>query len=437
MTAPATIDVTLPRPHAGQIRLDQALKGCRFGVVMCGRRFGKTKYGIYRACRAALDGERVGWFAPTYKYALEAWREISHRLRPVAKSVSEQEKRLELITGGVVECWTMDTPDPARGREYHVVVIDEAGIVRDIEGIWQASIFPTLTRHAGRALFLGTPKGRTHGFTQMFAKGASGESRWASVRAPTKDNPYIPADEIAIAQAELPPGVFAQEYEGIPADDGANPFGMDAIQACILDELSAEAPAVWGWDFARAQDWTVGIALDAYGRVCRFERWQRKPWDETKRMVANATQRVPAVGDSTGIGDVVVESVQQLGVSMTPFMFTPKSKQGLMERLAVAIQSRHIRYPKGVISTELETFSYEYTAHGVRYSAPEGLHDDAVMALALAVYGYDRLSPVVQAQPVFQHEHLRDTNRWEEAVGVSVGVDDTPDPTGFGLGRGW
>jgi hypothetical protein len=81
MTA-LTLDVTLPRPHAGQIRLDEALKGARFGVVMCGRRFGKTKYGIYRACRAALEGERVGWFAPTYKYALEAWREITHRFVP-------------------------------------------------------------------------------------------------------------------------------------------------------------------------------------------------------------------------------------------------------------------------------------------------------------------------------------------------------------------
>jgi hypothetical protein len=35
---------------------------------------------------------------------------------------------------------------------------------------------------------------------------------------------------------------------------------------------------------------------------------------------------------------------------------------------------------------ELETFEYEYTRTGVRYSAPEGLHDDCVCALALAVH---------------------------------------------------
>ena len=34
---------------------------------------------------------------------------------------------------------------------------------------------------------------------------------------------------------------------------------------------------------------------------------------------------------------------------------------------------------------ELEQFEYEYTRTGVRYSAPDGQHDDTVCALALAV----------------------------------------------------
>ena len=33
----------------------------------------------------------------------------------------------------------------------------------------------------------------------------------------------------------------------------------------------------------------------------------------------------------------------------------------------------------------MESFEYEQTRTGVRYSAPEGLHDDCVVALALAV----------------------------------------------------
>ena len=62
-----------------------------------------------------------------------------------------------------------------------------------------------------------------------------------------------------------------------------------------------------------------------------------------------------------------------------------------MEGLAVAIQQRQIAFPEGVIVNELQAFEFEYTRTGVRYTAPSGLHDDAVCALALAVSSWHAL----------------------------------------------
>ena len=56
-----------------------------------------------------------------------------------------------------------------------------------------------------------------------------------------------------------------------------------------------------------------------------------------------------------------------------------------MEGLAVAIHQQTIAFPDGVLAEELSNFEYEYTRTGVRYTAPSGLHDDCVCALALAV----------------------------------------------------
>lgn len=382
--------VRLPRLHDGQarIRREIAERNVRFAVIMCGRRWGKTTDGVEWLADGALEGMPCAWMAPSYKLLGEAWREIVSRLRPAALKVSEQEHRITLFGGGSIECWTLDSTDPGRGRKYGRVAVDEAGIVRNLLDIWNAAIRPTLVDLGGEARFYGTPKGRTHGFVQLFAKGESGESGWASFRAPTRENQYIPASEIEAARHDLPAAVFLQEFEGIPADDNANPFGQSAVAAC-LGPLSVKSPVVWGWDFARAQDWTVGIGLDEAGAVCRFERWQHLPWNETRAAVVDHTVRTLAVGDSTGIGDAIVEDIQRMGVPMEAYGFTPKSKQQLMERLAGAIQAREITFPDGVIRAELEAFEYEYTAHGVRYSAPDGLHDDAVMALALALYGYD------------------------------------------------
>lgn len=420
--------VHLPRLHAGQVAIREriALAHARFVVVMCGRQFGKTTDGVEWIAEGALNGEPCAWMAPTYKYLGEAWREIVSRLRPAASSISEQDHRIVLHGGGSIECWTLDSPDPGRGRHYKRIVLDEAGLVRDVKRIFDSALRPTLIRLAGDARFYGTPKGRTHGFVQLFAKGESGDAGWLSVRARTADNPYIPASEIEAARADMSPELFAQEFEGIPTDDSANPFGQNAVLAC-LDSLSILPAVVWGWDFARAQDWTVGVALDERGRVCRLERWQHVPWGETKADVARHTAKTVSVGDSTGIGDSIVEDLQRAGVAMEGYGFTPKSKQQLMERLARAIQAQEIRFPDGVIRLELETFEYEYTANGVRYSAPDGLHDDAVMAIALALYAYDTygygvawhrkqaVSPVVEVPAGrslgFDYKHQRPRER--------------------------
>ena len=386
------VEIKLHRLHPGQIKIAES--DARFRVVMCGRRFGKTAFGITTACRAAIDGQPVGWFAPGYKYALEAWREIVQRLGPVAERVSEQEKRIELITGGVIEVWTLDTQDPARGRKYALVVIDEAGIVRDLTETWQAAIRPTLVDLGGRALILGTPKGRRHGFMAMFNRGLlEEEPDWESFRASTLDNPYIPEEEVESARRELPAEVFAQEFEGIPLDDGANPFGLKKIEESIGDV--GDAPVVvWGVDLARAQDFTVAVGMDAWQRVVQLERWQA-PWSVTKERVQALVKNTPAIVDATGVGDAIVSDLQEQGQPISGFVFTQPSKLRLMQRLIAAFQNKELTLPdEPWLIAELESFEFEYTSNGVRYSAPKGLHDDGVMALGLALHGWDRVQGV-------------------------------------------
>jgi hypothetical protein len=390
-----TVEVTLHRLHPGQLAISQ--HPARFRVVMCGRRFGKSALGIRLACDAALKGQPVGWFAPSYKLALEAWRELVQRLGPIIERQSEQDKRLELKTGGVIEVWTLDSPDPARGRKYALAIIDEAGIAKDLLTVWQAAIRPTLVDLGGRAMILGTPKGRRHGFVTLFNRGQTGEDAdWASFRASTLTNPYIPADEVEAARKELPPEIFQQEFEGIPTDDGANPFGLEAIRKSV-GELSTERPVVFGVDLARSMDYTVVCGLDAHMRVCVLDRWQA-PWAETKTRIKALVEKVPIVADATGVGDAIVADLQLMGVDVTPHVFTQSSKLRLMQRLIASLQGGQVQLPDGWLVSEMEAFEFTYTATGVRYEAPKGYHDDGVMALGLAVYGWDRVQ-VVKPEP--------------------------------------
>lgn len=399
-----TVEVKLPKLHTGQQQIAQ--HPARNKVVMCGRRFGKTVLGIRRVCEPAIQGHPTAWFAPTYRYTLEVWRELLQRLQPIISRSNDQERRIELVTGGVIEVWTLDGPDPALGRKYKHVVIDEAGIVPDLLLIWRRAIRPTLVDLRGSADFLGTPRGRRHGFVSLFNRGLDPEEpQWESFRARTLDNPYIPPEEVEEARKEMPPELFAQEFEGIPTDDGVNPFGLEAIRRAVSADLAgpraddAVAPAVYGVDLARSEDYTVVCGLDKHRRVVTLERWQA-PWAETKARIARMAGDTPIVADATGVGDAIVSDLQGMGVSVTAHVFTQPSKLRLMQRLIAAFQGDQLKIPDGWLVAELEAFEYEYTANGVRYEAPRGLHDDGVMALGLALYGWDRVVGVVPEAPI-------------------------------------
>ena len=109
---------------------------------------------------------------------------------------------------------------------------------------------------------------------------------------------------------------------------------------------------------------------------------------------------VPALVDSTGVGDPIVEDLQRQRPGVFEGVkFTSQSKQQIMEGLAVSIQQRDITFPEGIIVNELEEFEYVVHRTGVRYSAPDGMHDDTVCALALV--NSKRLAP--RPQPVRIH----------------------------------
>jgi len=260
--------------------------------------------------------------------------------------------------------------------------MDEASRMR--EEAFHA-IRSTLTATRGPMRIIGNVKGRKNWFYRMCRKAQSGEpdysyhkiTAWDAVEAGVLDQ-----EEIESARRDLPENVFRELYLAEPSDDGGNPFGMNWIEECLLSELTSKDPVCFGWDLAKSVDYTVGIGLDEDGRMCRFFRFQ-KPWRETKRIMIKEIGDIPALIDSTGVGDGVLEDVQNECPQVEGFVFTSRSKQTLMEGLANSIQSEEIAFIADV-KYELELFEYEYARNSIKYSAPVGYHDDMVCSLALA-----------------------------------------------------
>lgn len=384
----------MPQPaavfHASQ--RDVYAKLARFNVLEIGRRWGKTTFGEVIAIDRALRGQKVGWFAPSYKYLAEPVRHIERALEKIITKHDRMEKRIELATRGSIDFWTLEDIDSGRGRSYDWINVDEAGFAPRLLEAWRASMRPTLADRRGGAIFLGTPKG-TGDFHRLFLEAEGDTSNeWRAFRVGSSANPMLDAAEIDSAKRSLPPDVFAQEFEGVPAEDGGNPFGLDAIRGC-LGALSTAEPESWGVDLAKSHDWTVAVALDASGVVCRLERWQA-PWNLTREKLAKLIGATPAQIDSTGVGDPIVEDLKRVCRRVDGFKFTSQSKQQLMEGLQISIATREVRFPDGWLRNELEAFGFRYSGKSVSYEATVG-HDDGVCALALAVFARRARRPLV------------------------------------------
>jgi len=371
------IEVTLSKPHKAQLQIISEAK--RFNVLDCGRRFGKSKLAANILSENALEGNPGAYFAPTYKLLEGTFKDILTALQPLI-SRKHDNQRIELITGGSIEFWSLENPLAGRSRKYKVAIIDEAAFNRNLWASWTEAIRPTLTDLKGSAWFMSTPKGKND-FYKLWMRGQTGEPDWMSWQMPTITNPFIDPSEIEAARRDLPELAFKQEYLAEFNDNVANPFGLDYIRICT-GQMSNEPVVCFGIDLAKSFDWTVIIGLDRFGVVCYFDRFQR-PWNETKEIIRRLPKAAIKI-DSTGVGDPITEDIQRERGDVHSFKYTSTSKQQLMEGLAAAIHQRKVIYSEGTIRAELESFEYQMTGTGVKYTAPPGLHDDCVNALALA-----------------------------------------------------
>lgn len=364
----------------------------RFTVCQASTKVGKTASHIVWLFEEALrckTNQSVWWVAPTAGQAKIAYDRMKTQITDKALfTAHETNKTITLVTGVKIEFKTAEKPDNLYGDDVYAFVFDE--FTRAREAAWFA-LRTTITSTGGKGKFIGNVKGKKNWGYRLAMKAKSGDDPnyeyhkitaydAANAGMLTKDGrPFL--EEIESAKRDLPESVFKELYLAEPSEDGSNPFGLQFIQQCTYP-ISTQPAICFGSDLAKSVDWTVHIGLDKNGSVCYFDRY-RKDWRTTTQDIINLPQ-APAKIDSTGVGDPIVEEVQTKRQNVTGVKFTQYSKQQLMEGLALAIQKRLISFPEGQIKDELESFEYEYTRTGVKYSAPEGMTDDCVCALALA-----------------------------------------------------
>ncbi len=433
------VELLLPKRHPGQE--DIVAERERFNVAACGRRFGKTTlfldlliddpgYGV-------LDGYPCAWFAGTSKIFDEVWRLAKETLGPVISRTDSQKHRIELVTGGILDFWSLEGGDrggAGRGRKYRRVALDEVALVPDLLKLWQQSIRPTLIDYRGDAWFASTPKGCQNDFFDLWERGQPGKKHkkgWKSWQLPSSRNPYLSAEEL---------GDLKEEYAGRPLDyaqeilaefvsdfgavfklswinEGKPPKGLIVYQAWDL--------AVTGGDKKRG-DFSVGVAigLDSQGRWWLIDvvRGQWTPDETVERILA--FQRLHKASN------VWIEA-GPIGRAIEPWLERRRRETGQLVRYEMVSHSARAddlseTKFRGLRKVANTTPLVACMANGSFYvvenapwlnelkaelaSFPQGKHDDQVDALSIAFMQAQSVltSPVAQKRELNTEPVLED-----------------------------
>ena len=204
----------------------------RFKVVAAGRRCGKSRMAADTLLIEGLkcpQGSAVLYVSPTLGQSRQIiWDLLLDLGREVIQNSHVNNLDITLINGARIYVRGADRPDTLRGVSLTYAVLDE---VADIKPeAWEQVIRASLSDKKGRALFIGTPKGRNW-FYDTFKLGESEEATdWKSWHFTTADNPLIDQTEIESAKKTLSSFAFKQEYMASFTNAGSDIFKEEWIK---------------------------------------------------------------------------------------------------------------------------------------------------------------------------------------------------------------
>ena len=389
------MNVTLFTPHKGQKAVINGFADSehKFGVVACGRQYGKSllAQNLMLYWLLSKPKQKAGFFSPIFTQAKKVFNELEAASNKLIKSSNKADLTITFINGSTVQFFGSERYDSIRGFSFNYVVIDEAAFIK--EDAVNEAIFPTLSALGKKCLIISTPKSKNW-FHTYYLKGIDGGSDYISFAGISTDNPHIDVDFINEQAKSLPADIFAQEYLAQFSEATNDVFrGIDAV--CNINNYEQPRRSTkyyFGLDIGLSDDYTVLTILDEQGRTALIDRFNGTSFEEAGNIIINHCRRYNVRGgniETNGIGKAIFEQVRKSGVKCSPFTTTQESKLTAVRTLISDIENQVLELPSKELFphlyNELSAYTYKTSANGkLSFSHPNGFKDDCVDSLWLA-----------------------------------------------------
>lgn len=377
----------------------------RYKLAAKGRRFGLTKGAANDYIKSALDGSfKKGLWGDVINSNIDRYveRYFLPHLNKLPKYMWDWKRQAKVlyIKDSYIDFRSADTPETWEGFGYDKAFINEAGIILKNRYLWENAIMPMFWDSPKvSAVIGGTPKGKGL-FFELCERGKDPEQQQYEFFTFTSfDNPYVNRQAIEEDLKSMPERVVQQEIYAQFLDDTGVVFrGFSDIMDAQPNQPIPGHYYIMGVDLAKVQDFTVIALYDTSNNKQVYEaRFNKLDWSMQKARIAETSRHFNnalCVIDATGLGDPIVEDLGRMGVPVDPIKFTNDQKRQLIEKLATWIETRKVH----MIRTdekirEFTNFTYDISEQTgrIRYEAPQGFHDDIVIAHSLAVWRLNAL----------------------------------------------
>ena len=352
------------------------------------------------AVRGLQQGKRVFYAGPTAEQTDRFWYAVRGYLDAdiQAGRLYKNETKRVIEQFGVdenaprIKCKTAFDADTLRGDWGNLIMLDEYSLMNpDVDTV----VLPMLLDKGGAIVYGGTPQRRNHLFHKFKIAETDTTGRWAYWHFTSFDNPHLDKQTLDEISQDLTEDGYRQEImaeflEGEGAVFRNIPACLNAPHESVIGKHRHHT-VVMGVDWAKQADYTcLSVVCRECARELALERFNKIDYNYQRERLKSLAEkwRVSVIlAESNSIGEPNIDALYADGLPIRGFQTTASSKPPLIESLALAFERAEVQWLDIPFATaELEAYERKISAITGRsqYSAPEGLHDDTVIARALA-----------------------------------------------------
>lgn len=415
-----------PRPH--QRTLDQVIdrwatkkEGPQFFVPVWHRRAGKSSSLVNILIKQATNPDRIGQYYYLYpvqkKLREHIWDnpQILPKFLPMSQVAKKDDQRMVITFRNgsqIIFDGTDEDPHKHRGANGAGWVVDEYDDQQAV--IFDEIIRPIVRFNKGWVVLCGTPRGVKHLHEAYKAGQDPLRTQWWSELLPATESydsdgkRLLTDEELADERQDMTAkGIgdsFEQEYLCKFVQGQAQVFRK--LEQVVEDDhgalLKPEEPDSRrsyriGCDPAITNDYWVNSVIDETRNkeVCleRFQPHDTALGESRTEALARKYNNALLVVDESGLGRPISDHLRDKGLNVLPLP-TGTVKERLITNLSLQVDSLTYRFlPDPVAMAEMRDFTFARLPSGrYQFQAPDGKHDDTVIARALGVYNAPQLS---------------------------------------------